>query len=82
MKKILISFAALCCALTMSAAQTPVADEMNPLITSMPSLSIAPDARAAGLGDMDDLLDRNVLVEQIPEDSDEAGSGKESKDAK
>ena len=52
MKKILISFAALCCALTMSAAQTPVADEMNPLITSMPSLSIAPDARAAGLGDI------------------------------
>ena len=51
MKKILISFAALCCALTMS-AQTPVADEMNPLITSMPSLSIAPDARAAGLGDI------------------------------
>lgn len=37
---------------------------------------------AAGLGDMDDLLDRNVLVEQIPEDSDDAGSGKESKDAK
>ena len=51
MKKILISFAALCCAMTMS-AQTPVADEMNPLITSMPSLSIAPDARAAGLGDI------------------------------
>ena len=35
----------------MSAA-TPVADEMNPLITSMPSLSIAPDARAAGMGDI------------------------------
>ena len=49
MKKILISFAALCCAITMSAQ---VADEMNPLITSMPSLSIAPDARAAGLGDI------------------------------
>ena len=51
MKKILISFAAVCCAMTMSAA-TPVADEMNPLITSMPSLSIAPDARAAGMGDI------------------------------
>jgi hypothetical protein len=37
---------------------------------------------AAGLGDMDDLLDRNVLVEQIPEDKDEESSGKEKKDAK
>lgn len=43
--------AALCCAATMS-AQGTVADEMNPLITSMPSLSIAPDARAAGMGDI------------------------------
>ena len=32
---------------------------------------------AAGLGDMDDLLDRNVLVEQIPGDSDDESSGKE-----
>ena len=48
MKKILVSFAALCCVITMSAAD----DTMNPLITSMPSLSIAPDARAAGLGDI------------------------------
>jgi hypothetical protein len=32
-------------------AQT-VDDTMNPLITSMPSLSIAPDARAAGMGDI------------------------------
>lgn len=37
---------------------------------------------AAGLGDMDDLLDRNVLVEQIPEDKEEESSGKEKKDAK
>lgn len=51
MKKFLISLAALCCAATMSAKGT-VADEMNPLITSMPSLSIAPDARAAGMGDI------------------------------
>ena len=51
MKKFLISLAALCCAATMS-AQGTVADEMNPLITSMPSLSIAPDARAAGMGDI------------------------------
>ena len=32
---------------------------------------------AAGLGDMDDLLDRNVLVEQIPGDGDDESSGKE-----
>ena len=51
MKKILVSFAALCCVLTMR-AEAPAADVMNPLITSMPSLSIAPDARAAGLGDI------------------------------
>lgn len=51
MKKLIMSFAALCCAVTMS-AQATVADEMNPLITSMPSLSIAPDARAAGMGDI------------------------------
>lgn len=37
---------------------------------------------AAGLGDMDDLLDRNVLVEQIPEDKNEGSSGKEKNDAK
>ena len=36
---------------------------------------------AAGLGDMDDLLERNVLVEQIPGDDDEESSGKEKKDA-
>ena len=51
MKKILISFAAIACALSMHAAGT-VDDTMNPLITSMPSLSIAPDARAAGMGDV------------------------------
>ena len=44
-----MSLAALCCTVAMSAQ---VADEMNPLITSMPSLSIAPDARAAGMGDI------------------------------
>ncbi|MBR6829147.1 MAG: type IX secretion system outer membrane channel protein PorV [Paludibacteraceae bacterium] len=49
MKKFVFSLAVLCCAVTMSAQ---VSDEMNPLITSMPSLSIAPDARAAGLGDV------------------------------
>ena len=49
MKKILLSIAALVMAVSMSAQteQTP-----NPVITAMPSLSIAPDARAAGLGDV------------------------------
>ena len=38
-------------ALRAQSTTTRVQDEMNPLITSMPSLSIAPDARSAGLGD-------------------------------
>lgn len=50
MKKILISLAVLLGATTMLNAQ--VDDTMNPLITAMPSLSIAPDARAAGMGDL------------------------------
>lgn len=50
MKKIIISLTAVMFAVTMS-AQT-VDDTMNPLITSMPSLSIAPDARSAGMGDI------------------------------
>lgn len=51
MKKVLVSLTALLCA-TMMSAQEKLDDTMNPLITSMPSLSIAPDARAAGLGDL------------------------------
>lgn len=48
MKKIFLSLVAL---LTMTA--TTMAEEvMNPVITSMPSLTIAPDARAAGMGDL------------------------------
>lgn len=48
MKKTLLILVA---ALTMSA--TVMAEEvMNPVITSMPSLTIAPDARAAGMGDL------------------------------
>ncbi len=49
MKKILLSLAALALAVSVSAQaeRTP-----NPVITAMPSLSIAPDARAAGLGDV------------------------------
>lgn len=52
MKKTLISLAALLCATTMSGAQAVVDDTMNPLITAMPSMSIAPDGRAAGMGDV------------------------------
>ena len=51
MKKILISLATLMLTASLS-AQAPVDDTMNPLITAMPSLSIAPDARAAGMGDL------------------------------
>ncbi|MBO7408265.1 MAG: type IX secretion system outer membrane channel protein PorV [Paludibacteraceae bacterium] len=49
MKRILLSVAALL-ALTFSAKALD--DTMNPLITAMPSLTIAPDARAAGQGDI------------------------------
>lgn len=51
MKKILLTVTAL---LTFTgAALVQAADEtMNPLITAMPSLTIAPDARAAGMGDI------------------------------
>ena len=35
---------------------------------------------AAGLGDMDDLLDRNVLIEEFPDDDNEGSSGKEKND--
>ena len=48
MKKILISLTALVCAGMLGAQErTP-----NPVITAMPSLSIAPDARAAGMADV------------------------------
>ena len=49
MKKILISLAAVLC-FTMSVKAAD--DTMNPLITAMPSMSIAPDGRAAGMGDL------------------------------
>ena len=49
MKKIFLSFAALVCAVSMSAQADPTP---NPVITAMPSLSIAPDARAAAMGDV------------------------------
>lgn len=49
MKKNLISLAAVLC-FTMSVKAAD--DTMNPLITAMPSMSIAPDGRAAGMGDL------------------------------
>ena len=51
MKRIFISLAAIVCAVTVS-AQSAGSETMNPIITAMPSLSIAPDARSAGLGDV------------------------------
>ena len=50
-KKLLISLAVILCAAGVR-AQGTVDDTMNPLITAMPSQSIAPDARAAGMGDL------------------------------
>ena len=50
MKKILISLAVVLC-ISMN-AKADVDPTMNPLITAMPSLSIAPDGRAAGQGDV------------------------------
>ncbi|MBO4690685.1 MAG: type IX secretion system outer membrane channel protein PorV [Paludibacteraceae bacterium] len=49
MKKVLFSLAALVCVASMSAQ---VEREPNPIITAMPSLTIAPDARAAGMADV------------------------------
>jgi opacity protein-like surface antigen len=51
MKKLIISLAVVLCAASVK-AQSTADDTMNPLITAMPSLSIAPDARAAGMGDI------------------------------
>ncbi len=48
MKKILFGFLAL----TLLAMPTMADENMNPIITAMPSLSIAPDAHAGGLGDV------------------------------
>ena len=49
MKKLFISLSALAFAITLSAQ---VERDPNPVITAMPSLSIAPDARAAGMADV------------------------------
>ena len=54
MKKFFLSLAAVVCfSASIYAVTLPnYTDQMNPLITSMPSMSIAPDARAAGQGDL------------------------------
>ncbi len=49
MKKTLLTLVALATLTTSVIAQS---DVMNPIITAMPSLTIAPDAAAAGLGDV------------------------------
>ncbi len=51
MKKVFLSIAiAMMGSVALFGADAP--SSLNPLITAMPSLSIAPDARAAGLGDL------------------------------
>ena len=47
MRKIILSIASVFCFASVALA---VDETLNPLITAMPSLSIAPDARAAGMG--------------------------------
>lgn len=48
----------------LSMTATIVADEvMNPVITSMPSLTIAPDARAAGMGDLGVATDADLAAQ-------------------
>lgn len=49
MKKVFLSITTVLCFAVSAFAADPV---LNPIITSMPSLSIAPDARAAGTGDI------------------------------
>ncbi len=52
MKKLFIGVLATTLLSMPLAAQEVLDDTMNPIITAMPSLSIAPDAHAAGLGDV------------------------------
>lgn len=49
MKKTILSIAAMA---LLSVNAFAIDETLNPLITSMPSLSIAPDARSAGMGDI------------------------------
>ncbi len=52
MKKKILFASALLMATIAAVGQTSTPDYMNPVITAMPALNIAPDARAAGLGDI------------------------------
>lgn len=52
MKKVLLSLAAVAFLAVSAQAAKTVDETMNPLIIAMPSLSIAPDARSAGMGDI------------------------------
>ena len=52
MKKVFLSLAAVAFLAVSAQAAKTVDETMNPLITAMPSLSIAPDARSAGMGDI------------------------------
>ena len=52
MKKILLTVTAMLALVGVTRAAGTADDTMNPLITAMPSLTIAPDARAAGMGDI------------------------------
>ena len=52
MKKVLLSLAAVAFLAVSAQAAKTVDETMNPLITAMPSLSIASDARSAGMGDI------------------------------
>ncbi len=52
MKKVLLSLATVAFLAVSAQAAKTVDETMNPLITAMPSLSIAPDARSAGMGDI------------------------------
>ncbi|MBO4666470.1 MAG: type IX secretion system outer membrane channel protein PorV [Paludibacteraceae bacterium] len=49
MKKVFLTITSIFCLTASVLAAEPV---LNPIITAMPSLSIAPDARAAGMGDI------------------------------
>lgn len=49
MRKVILSIVSVFC---FAFSAMAVDDVLNPLITAMPSLSIAPDARAAGMGDL------------------------------
>ncbi|MBR1427095.1 MAG: type IX secretion system outer membrane channel protein PorV [Paludibacteraceae bacterium] len=51
MKKLFLSISAMLTLATAAWAAIPT-DYINPIITAMPSVTIAPDARAAGMGDL------------------------------